>query len=903
MSASWIKTWIAAGILTASTAQGEILYQRDGITLEGTVRIENREGAVCQVLPDHHPADVYERMRANHGKPLHVWRLHFAARNGSGRNLEHLTAHFSIASEAPLCTSWSGPLGNYAKPVQWANSFRVLQKPYGMDPDEEVSDTVFVLAFYDQQPKFESWNVDYRFGVAGPAGAASSGRPARGEAGAIITASQLPPEIMADRYLLKAEQAVRDQDFEVARLAMEQLQAVREEHGLEPAPEDHFRYAKAWEAARVPEQAMEAAVRYVQLRGQEAEHYTEALELMNRVESAQTGPADGVSGEGRVAPTVSHLPADVTAEPARSQPSERPQPATIAANAREFVSIPAPDIKPQLPERFGGGARSQTAAPAVDCERWGTDGYFRTATVADVRACLEAGADPHAKERLDWRPLHYAAWHSEDPGIIQVLLAAGANPNATDLVGWTPLHFAASYSEHPEVVEALLAGGANPLAKDASGRTPLQKASKRKRHPEIAQALASATKTGLETRKRSPGPAPCKNWNTERFFEDEGFTIFDGHGKGPAKIVACIEAGYDPMARDGKGSTPLHLAVAYPREKMAEILLGAGADPKARDDDGRTPLHVTSSEPMIEALVAAGADPMARDNDGWTPLHFAAAERYNEPLRRATKALLAVGADLEARDNAGRTPLHLAAGDGVDPEALLAFGPDLEARDAEGRTPLHLAALFLFKSNVKDLLAAGADPMARDNAGRTPLDLAKAFNKEKPGIARVLVSARSTPNKPRGDGQGWGALIAGMTAATVGAASGLDTAEALEVGTRVAGSVLTGQATVAGTGGGGTCLIPGYPRPPGGVANLGFSWCPASVSMQFRAFALQAAGAQCAMATGSSSTPEQLQARHREIQAACGRLAALGVSNCRCPPGLGGPGYSQGASSIDREQE
>ena len=85
----------------------------------------------------------------------------------------------------------------------------------------------------------------------------------------------------------------------------------------------------------------------------------------------------------------------------------------------------------------------------------------------------------------------------------------------------------------------------------------------------------------------------------------------------------------------------------------------------------------------------------------------------------------------------------------------------------------------------------------------------------------------------------------------------------------------------AGTGSG-QCEIPGYPR-PADVKNLGLSWCPATVDFQARVFALQAAGAQCAIATGSSSTPEQIQARRQEIQAACERLAALGVSDCRCP--------------------
>ena len=62
------------------------------------------------------------------------------------------------------------------------------------------------------------------------------------------------------------------------------------------------------------------------------------------------------------------------------------------------------------------------------------------------------------------------------------------------------------------------------------------------------------------------------------------------------------------------------------------------------------------------------------------------------------------------------------------------------------------------------------------------------------------------------------------------------------------------------TAGGGPCQVPGYPNPPGGVANLGFSSCPTSVELQVRGFALQAAGAQCAIATSSSSTPEQIEA-------------------------------------------
>ena len=94
---------------------------------------------------------------------------------------------------------------------------------------------------------------------------------------------------------------------------------------------------------------------------------------------------------------------------------------------------------------------------------------------------------------------------------------------------------------------------------------------------------------------------------------------------------------------------------------------------------------------------------------------------------------------------------------------------------------------------------------------------------------------------------------------------------------------------------GGECEIPGYPEPKD-IANLGLSWCPAAVNYQVRVFALQAAGAQCALATGSSSTPDQIQARRQEIETACERLASFRVSNCQCPPGF--PSVAQRPSEI-----
>ena len=177
MKACWVKTCIAASLFAAAAAQGETLYQQDGVTLEGSVRMVTRGAGVCRVLESHHPPDVYEGMKGNHGQPLNVWRLDFAARNGSGRSLEHLTAHLKIDSEWPPCTNWSGPEGRYPTPPQWAGSFEVLQRPSGMQPGEQVGATVYVLAFHSHEPRFENWQVDYRFGETRAATAAAAASP------------------------------------------------------------------------------------------------------------------------------------------------------------------------------------------------------------------------------------------------------------------------------------------------------------------------------------------------------------------------------------------------------------------------------------------------------------------------------------------------------------------------------------------------------------------------------------------------------------------------------------------------------------------------------------------------------------------------------------------------------
>ena len=167
MSSGWIKTGIAAGLLTAGFMSAETLYEQDGITLEGSVRLVHHNAAICQVLAESESPETYEATKPNHGQPLHVWRLDYGVLNGSGQALSDVTAHFQIEAQWPPCTSWTG-LDQYPGPVQWAGSFETIQRPSGMQPGEEAAATAYVLAFDGQQPQFGRRQVTYRFGDAAP---------------------------------------------------------------------------------------------------------------------------------------------------------------------------------------------------------------------------------------------------------------------------------------------------------------------------------------------------------------------------------------------------------------------------------------------------------------------------------------------------------------------------------------------------------------------------------------------------------------------------------------------------------------------------------------------------------------------------------------------------------------
>lgn len=122
-----------------------------------------------------------------------------------------------------------------------------------------------------------------------------------------------------------------------------------------------------------------------------------------------------------------------------------------------------------------------------------------------VRRALELvaeGADPNARDKAGYAPLHVSAARG-DGDLARVLLDAGADVRARTAAGDTPLYVATHWG-HPGVARLLVERGADPLEANDLGKTALDLCYQERRGPEMERALRCLPERRRPARRQAP---------------------------------------------------------------------------------------------------------------------------------------------------------------------------------------------------------------------------------------------------------------------------------------------------------------------------------------------------------------------------------------------------------------
>ena len=320
-----------------------------------------------------------------------------------------------------------------------------------------------------------------------------------------------------------------------------------------------------------------------------------------------------------------------------------------------------------------------------------------------------------------------------DVGILGDLLAADpalvrATSPAASHAGWTGLH-AAAKAGHVEAVRLLLDHGADPDAREAGDNTtPLHWAAAAGR-TDVARTLLDAGADvhgfgdvheldviGWAAYFRGPRDDPAMMDGARRelvsLLVDRGARhhIFSALCVGePSLVQELVEQ--DPAALDRRmsrfehGLTPLHFAIERRRYDLLDLLISLGADVDAEDGRGRTPLAMAmlrGDREAMDRLHAAGAKPPpATDASGFRNDMAALSRSVNKCV--ATILVPDVARALDWYASIGFKETGRYEDDGVVNFGIVSFGKAELMFNMHGKPGRHDVSLWFFTDNVDEL--------------------------------------------------------------------------------------------------------------------------------------------------------------------------------------------------------
>uniref|UniRef100_A0A672L4G7 Ankyrin repeat domain 28 n=1 Tax=Sinocyclocheilus grahami TaxID=75366 RepID=A0A672L4G7_SINGR len=418
-----------------------------------------------------------------------------------------------------------------------------------------------------------------------------------------------------------------------------------------------------------------------------------------------------------------------------------------------------------------------------------------------VFALVGSGASVNERDIRGCGPLHYTAAADSDGKCLEYLLRNDANPALRDKDGYSAVHYTSAYG-HRVCLElvSLMDTSASSILHDTDVQPPISPLHLAAYHGHH-HALEVLVQSLLDLDVRTPqghtalslaafkGHVECvdilisqgasmmmKDYTHKR--STIHFSAMNGHSECLRLLIHNTEQQTAINIRDGKGQTPLMLAVLGGHTDCVYILLSEGASVEARDKWGRTALHrgaVMGQEACVEALLQHGSSLLVQDSRGRSPMHLAAACGHVGVLRALLKTQKTV---LVLKDNCGYTPLHWACYNGHDAcvELLLehdvfqkpegnsfsplhcavindnesaaemlieTLGPAIvNATDSQTRTPLHAAAYTDHVECLQLLLGHNAQVNAIDMLGKTALMMA-AGNGQTNAVEVLVSSAKA----------------------------------------------------------------------------------------------------------------------------------------------------------------
>jgi ankyrin repeat protein len=254
---------------------------------------------------------------------------------------------------------------------------------------------------------------------------------------------------------------------------------------------------------------------------------------------------------------------------------------------------------------------------------FGTTALMMSATdIAKVRLLLDRGANVNLASKQGRTALFVAAMSDPSAAIVKLLIAKGADVRAKDAFQNTILT-AAAYGNDLATIRLMLDAGVDPNAAGVTGVTPLIGAAYHGNLDATRLLLSKGARVNAVAKMPTLFPLdPPKSGPVS--INDVTALLAAASGESVDLVKTLLDAGADVNARDGRGMTPLMLAVATNHQNPAVIrlLLARGADTTVQSRVGETAgdwarklsapaglelLHVSKLQPAASGGAPSGA--------------------------------------------------------------------------------------------------------------------------------------------------------------------------------------------------------------------------------------------------------------------------------------------------------